>query len=101
MCDRYIAIYFEPSYVDPEKLRVHPNVEIYVVGTENAEHKIEMALLNDLIRPLKLAIIGSDLAKRMADLYMGTYIEAGPFVEHEVIRFWGLEASDRGRQARS
>jgi hypothetical protein len=33
-----------------------------------------MALLNDLIRPLKLAFVGGDLAKRLATAYYGTWI---------------------------
>jgi hypothetical protein len=49
-----------------------------------------MALLNDLIRPLKLAFVGGDLAKRLATAYYGTWIEDTPSVSEDLLAFWGF-----------
>ena len=49
-----------------------------------------MALLNDMIRPLKLAFVGGDLAKRLATAYDGTWIEDTSSAIEDLLAFWGF-----------
>lgn len=88
---RYIAIYFGPN-VRPslERMKDRPGVEIYRVDGLDLEDQIEMALLNDLIAPLKLALVGGNTAKRLATAYFGTWIEDTPSVNDELLAFWGF-----------
>ena len=88
---RYILIYIgsveRPSL---ERMRAWPDVEVYRRHTgPDLEDQIEMALLNDLVLPLKLAFAGCDEAKTFAKEYGGVWIADGPDVEGELLRFWG------------
>jgi len=90
---RYIALYF--GSVDRpalEKLKDRPGIEIYRVDGPDLENEIEMALLNDLHCPVKLAFLGGDVAKSMANLYGGTWIADGQKVNDDLLRFWQLSA---------
>ena len=64
------------------------DVEVYYVDGPDIELQVDMALLNDLIRPLKLAFVGGDLAKRLATAYYGTWIEDTPSVSEDLLAFW-------------
>jgi hypothetical protein len=87
---RYIAIFVESSNVTPERLKVHPNVELYFVEGPDAENEIDMALLNDLVCPIELAFVGGAAAKAFAASYGSTWIENTPTVENDLLRFWGI-----------
>jgi hypothetical protein len=88
---RYIAIYFGPNiHPSLERMKDRPGVEIYRVDGPDLEDQIEMALLNDLITPLKLAFVGGDTAKHLAEAYFGTWIEDTPSVNDELLAFWGF-----------
>ena len=69
-------------------LENHPDVELYFVHELDIEHQVDMALLNDLITPCKLVFVGGDLAKRLATAYYGTWIEATPSVNEDLLAFW-------------
>jgi hypothetical protein len=49
-----------------------------------------MALLNNMETPCKLAFVGGDRAKAFADQYGGTWIQDGPDLEADLLRFWGI-----------
>jgi hypothetical protein len=66
------------------------DVEVYYVDGPDIELQVDMTLLNDLIRPLKLAFVGGDLAKRLATAYYGTWIEHTPSVNEDLLAFWGF-----------
>ena len=66
-----------------------PGVEIYVVDGPDIENQVDMALLNDLISPCKLAFVGGDLAKRLATAYYATWIEDTESVNEDLLAFWG------------
>jgi hypothetical protein len=66
------------------------DVEVYYVDDPDIEHQIDMALLNDLETPCKLAFVGGDLAKRFATAYYGTWIENTPSVSEDLLAIWGF-----------
>ena len=70
-------------------LENHPDVELYYVDGPDIEHQVDMALLNALIIPCKLAFVGGDLAKRLATAYYGTWIEDTPSAIEDLLAFWG------------
>ena len=88
---RYILMYFgsvdRPSL---ERLKDRPDVEVYRLDGPDFEDQVDMALLNDLILPLKLAFVGGKTAKRLATAYYGTWIEDTPSVSEGFLAFWGL-----------
>jgi hypothetical protein len=43
------------------------DVEVYYVDGPDIELQVDMALLNDLIRPLKLAFVGGQLGETSCD----------------------------------
>jgi hypothetical protein len=49
-----------------------------------------MALLNDLVTPLKLAFVGGDDAKQLDGQYGGVWIADSPTVEQDLEGLWGL-----------
>ena len=88
---RYILMYSgsvdRPSL---ERLKDRPDVEVHRLDGPDFEDQVDMALLNDLIRPLKLAFVGGDLAKRLATAYDGTWIEDTPSAIEDLLVFWGF-----------
>ena len=88
---RYILMYFgsvdRPSL---ERLQDRRDVEVYRVDGPDIELQVDMALLNDMIRPLKLAFVGGDLAKRLATAYDGTWIEDTSSAIEDLLAFWGF-----------
>jgi hypothetical protein len=89
---RYILMYFglvdRPSF---ERLKDCPNVELYGLNGPDFENEIEMALLNNLETPVKLAFVsGGEEAKRFDGQYGGVWIPDGPNVEADLLRLWGL-----------
>jgi hypothetical protein len=50
----------------------------------------DMTLLNDLVVPINLVFVGGVEAKRLADLYHGTWIENGPTAIADILRCWGI-----------
>ena len=89
---RYILIYIgsveRPSL---ERMRVWPDVEVYRLHPgPDLEDQIEMALLNDLITPLKLAFVGGDDAKQFDGQYGGVWLPDRPNVEEDLCRIWEL-----------
>jgi hypothetical protein len=59
------------------------------------EDQVELALLTDLVRPLKLSFIGGDVAKRLAEAYFGSWIEDTPMVNDDLLAFWGITEHER------
>ena len=92
MTTRSIAFLFGAAATDipDERLKVHPDVEVYRIDGPDPEHQIDMGLLSDLVCPVALAFIGGEDAKRFAEMYHGTWIEDGPSAEEDLMRFWGL-----------
>jgi hypothetical protein len=88
---RYILMYFgsvdRPSL---ERLKDRPDVEVYRLDGPDFEDQVDMALLNDLILPLKLAFVGGKTAKRLATAYYGTWIEDTASVSEDLLAFWGI-----------
>src|ERR1017187_4404826 len=78
---RYILMYF--GSVD------RPSLERLKDGPD-FEDQVDMALLNDLILPLKLAFVGGKTAKRLATAYYGTWIEDTPSAIEDLLAFWGF-----------
>ena len=66
-----------------------PGVEVYHVDGPDIEYEVDMALLNDLVSPCKLAFVGGVTAKRLATAYYGTWIEDTPSVNEDLLAFWG------------
>jgi hypothetical protein len=64
-----------------------PGAEIYHVATQD---EIDLELLTNMETPCKLAFVGGDQAKTFAKSYGGTWIEDGPTVEADLLRFWDL-----------
>jgi len=62
-----------------------PDIEIYNIAND---YEIDMALLTNLETPLKLAFVGGDQARTFAKGYGGVWIEDGPNVEADLLRFW-------------
>jgi hypothetical protein len=87
MSTRNIAICCGASSL--KGLENRSDVEVYFVDGPDIEHQVDMALLNDLITPCKLAFVGGDLAKRLATAYYGTWIEDTPSVNEDLLAFWG------------
>jgi hypothetical protein len=65
-----------------------PDVEVYFVDDPDKDNQVDMALLNDLITPCKLAFVGGDLAKRLATAYSETWVEDTPSVNEDLLAFW-------------
>jgi len=84
---RQIAILVHTDIQLSGAVTARPGVEVYHVSSED---DIDMALLNDLVVPCKLAFVGGDRAKAFADQYGGVWIQGGPDLEADLIRFWGL-----------
>ena len=89
---QYILIYIgsveRPSL---ERMRARPDVEVYRRHPgPDLEDQIEMALLNDLVLPLKPAFVGCDEAKTFAKEYGGVWIFDSATVELDLLRFWGV-----------
>ena len=89
---RYIAMYFgSVDRRDLERLKDRPDVEVYRLQPGlDLEDQIELAFLNDLIRPLKLAFVGGERAKEFDGHYGGVWIADSATVEKDLLRFWGL-----------
>ena len=62
-----------------------PGVEVHHVATED---DIDMALLADMHSPCKLAFVGGDVAKLLAETYGDIWIMDSPTVEEDLLRFW-------------
>jgi hypothetical protein len=94
---RYILMYFASGdRPELDSMRDRPDVEVYRLRPgPDLEDQIDMALLNDLITPLKLAFVGGDEAKTFANEYGGVWIPDGPTVEADVRRFWDLAPADQ------
>lgn len=62
MTIRYIAFLFvsAASDIPDERLKVHPDVEVYRISRPNPEDQIDMGLLNDLVRPVEMAFVGGE-----------------------------------------
>jgi hypothetical protein len=92
---RHIAMYFgsvdQPFW---ERLKDRPDVEVYRLRGPDLEHEIEMALLNNLETPLKLAYVGGEEAKQFDGQYSGVWIAESANVERDLRRFWGLPFGD-------
>jgi hypothetical protein len=91
---RCVVVYFDAHCnLDTTKVRHHPGSEVYLVGASNAQidlyDEIDMELLNDLHRPVKLAFVGGDLAKEAAEKYWATWARDTPAATEEVVRYWG------------
>jgi hypothetical protein len=90
MSVRYIAIHFGSANIDARRFNDHPGVELYRVSDgPDVEDQVELALLNDLVVPLALAVVGGETAKRLATAYYGTWIEDTPSVNEDLLAFWG------------
>jgi len=85
---RYIAIYVGSATPIQESVKDYPGVELYFTDGADVEHQIDLALLNNLHCPVKLAFVGGNQAEHFANLYHGTWIRETPTVEEELIRFW-------------
>jgi hypothetical protein len=95
MFTRYVAMHFESANINPEKLKSKltdssDEVEVYPLSDgPDVEDQVEFALLTDLVRPLKLAFVGGDVAKRLAAAYFGMWVKDTPAVNDELLAFWG------------
>jgi hypothetical protein len=87
MAFRRIAMLVHTDIQLSAAITARPDVEVYHVANED---DIDMALLNDLVVPCKLAFVGGDRAKAFADQYGGTWIQDGPDLEADLQRVWGL-----------
>ena len=89
---RYILMYFDSvDRASLERMKAWPGVEEYRLHPgPDLEHQIEMALLNNLETPLKLAFVGGEEAKQFDGQYSGVWIPDGPNVEEDLCRFWRL-----------
>ena len=92
---RYILMYVgsvdRPSL---EQLKGRFDVEVYRLSGPDFKDQIELALLNDLIRPLKLAFVGGEEAKHFDGQYGAVWIPDGANVEADLLRFVGLPPND-------
>ena len=88
MCIRYIAM-FIGSAVPPDAaaLKERPGVELYSI----AEEEIEIALLTDPVSDIKLSFVGSEEARRYAEIYYGTWVQATPSVCADLLAYWDSE----------
>jgi hypothetical protein len=66
----------------------HLSLEVYTDAL--TEDDVELALLNDFVRPLELAFVGGKLAKMFAAKYGDIWIEDTPKINEELLRFWGI-----------
>lgn len=87
---RHIAIILEGTHVQRDRLQRYAGVELYDIHRPDIEDQIDLALLNDLHSPVKLAFVGGVVAKNMASLYGATWIADGPTVNDDLLRFWQL-----------
>src|ERR1017187_3813856 len=86
---RYIVLYFgSVDRPDLERLKDRLNVEVYRLDGPDLEDQIELALLNDLEAPLKLAYVGGEEAKQFDGQYSGVWVPDGPDVEADLQRLW-------------
>ena len=70
-----------------KRLKDRLDVEVYRLNGPDFEHEIEMAFLNNLETPLKLAFVGGEEAKQFDGQYSGVLIPDGPNVEEDLCRF--------------
>ena len=87
MTFRPIAMLVDTDIQLSAAVTARPGVEVYHVANDD---DVEMALLNDLITPLKLAFVGGDAPKTFAKEYGGVWIADGPDAEGELLRLWDL-----------
>ena len=93
MCIRYIAM-FIGSAVPPDAaaLKERPGVELYSIDVgPSAEEEIEIALLTDPVSDIKLSFVGSEEARRYAEIYYGTWVQATPSVCADLLAYWDSE----------
>lgn len=88
MNNRHVIIQVGGTGFDSAKPMDHPKVEFYRIDGPDTEHKIDMALLNDLVVPLKLVFVGGEEARRFAELYHADWIESGPTAVGNILRMW-------------
>jgi hypothetical protein len=97
MRTRYIAILVgTESDIVTERLKVRPDVEVYRIDGPNPEHQtheIEMALLNDLVIPIRLCFVGGEDARHYAEMYRGTWIKDGPSAVGDILRCWSISGA--------
>jgi hypothetical protein len=87
MAIRFIAMLVHTNIRLNAAVTARPGVEVYHVGSED---DIDMALLNDLETPLKLAFMGGNAARILAKEYGGVSIADGPSAEVDLLRLWDL-----------
>jgi hypothetical protein len=96
MYTRYVVMHFGSSYINVEELEQTPtdstdSVEVYALADgPDVEDETELALLHDLVRPLRLVFVGADTAKRLAEAYGGDWIEDTANVPNDLLRIWEL-----------
>ena len=94
---RYIAICLDQDCgLDIARLKSHPGSEVYFVDPSSADlyEQIDMAILGDLHRPVKLAFIGGHLARTIADVYWSLSVEDTPAATENVLTFWDAPCND-------
>ena len=94
---RYVAICLDQHcLLDIDRLKAHLDGEVYFVDPSSADlyEEIDMAILGDLHRPVKIAFIGGDVAKDVADTYWSLWIEDSETVTDDVMAFWDARCDD-------
>ena len=91
MIFRRIAMLVDTDIQLSAAVTARPGVEVYHVANKD---DIDIALLSNMETPCKLAFVGGDQAKTFAKSYGGTWIEDGPTVEADLLRFWDLPPNE-------
>src|ERR1035437_3563697 len=97
MNTRFVIFHFGSSQLKTEKLNELPGIELYLISGPDAEHQIDMALLNDLHCPVKVVFVGGLLAKGLALTYGARWLSDNTAnVDDELLQFWKSECGAVG-----
>jgi len=101
---KYLAVCCD-SNLDIEAVkRQHPDAVLHVVNTSDSEaqidDEIDMVLLDYLHSSLKLAFVGGDQAKKLAEGYGATWIRETTTTTEDLLRYWKTPTDEDERLLR-
>ncbi len=87
---RHVVIEVGSRGFDAAKLMHVDGLEVYHADGPETEDQIDMALLNDLVRPIKLVFVGDDGVRLRAERYHADWIRCSPAAVCDILRIWQM-----------
>jgi hypothetical protein len=88
---RHVIIEIGDRVLDASKLRHVPGIEVYHANGPETEDQIDIALLNDLVMPLKLVFVGDEGVRLFAEEYHADWIQCSPTAVDDILRTWSKQ----------